>query len=172
MEVLDSPDGPRLPDGRMALCTLSGDVVACFNLNDSLEAVSWRRFAGGCASRWACVSWAGKSTWAAAMASCACTMMAMERRTTKALLRPRAASRLAYDLQADHAGNFYYGTGGSQLGPDEPWHGSSSASPRMVPLDAVASGFRAPNGLTIGRTTPSTWPRTRGSGYLPRKSAA
>ena len=47
----------------------------------------------------------------------------------------------AYDLQCDRAGNFYYGTGGNQLGPDEPWHGKLFRVTRDgSKLDPIATG--------------------------------
>jgi sugar lactone lactonase YvrE len=54
-------------------------------------------------------------------------------------------------LQTDRAGNFYFGTGGNQLGPEEPWHGPVfKVSADGAKIEPVARGFRAPNGLTIG----------------------
>lgn len=145
------------PDGRMALCTLSGDVWLVSNLNDSLEAVSWRRFAGGLREPMGLRIVGGK-----VHVGCRDGILRLHDENGDGEAdfyenfnsgRTLVANfhAFAYDLQTDRAGNFYYGTGGNQLGPDEPWHGKLfRVSADGTKLDAVASGFRAPNGLTIG----------------------
>jgi glucose/arabinose dehydrogenase len=145
-----------LPDGRLALCTLGGDVWIASGVDDSLAKVTWRRFAGGLREPMGLRVVGGKihvgcrdqitrlhdlnADGEADFYECV-----NDGRTLVANFHA-----FAYDLQTDRAGNFYYGTGGNQLGPDEPWHGPLfRVSADGKQLSAFAKGFRAPNGLTI-----------------------
>jgi glucose/arabinose dehydrogenase len=145
------------PDGRLALCTLGGDVWVASGLDDKLENVTWRRFAGGLREPTGLRIVDGKI-----IVGCRDQITRLhdlngdgeadfyECVNAGRTLVPNFHA-FAYDLQTDRAGNFYYGTGGNQLGENEPWHGKLyRVSPDGKKLDAVASGFRAPNGLTIG----------------------
>jgi glucose/arabinose dehydrogenase len=145
------------PDGRLALCTLGGDVWIASGLDEKLEHVTWRRFAAGLREPMGLRIVGGKIH-----VGCRDQITRLhdlngdgeadfyERLNAGRTLVPNFHA-FAYDLQTDRAGNFYYGTGGNQLGENEPWHGKLfRVSPDGAKLEAVASGFRAPNGLTIG----------------------
>lgn len=145
------------PDGRLALCTLGGDVWIVSGLDKDLGAVTWKRFAAGLREPMGLRILEGKVLVGGRdqitrlhdlnndgeADSYECVNARRE-------LVPNFHA-FAYDLQTDRAGNFYYVTGGNQLGPDEPWHGPlfrvSADGENIAP---VAKGFRAPNGLTIG----------------------
>ncbi len=146
-----------LADGRLALCTLSGDVWIAGNIDDALGNVSWRRFAGGLREPLGLRVVDGKI-----VVGCRDQITRLhdtngdgeadfyECVNAGRQLVPNFHA-FAYDLQTDRAGNFYFGTGGNQLGENEPWHGKLwRVSPDGANLHAVASGLRAPNGLTIG----------------------
>ncbi len=145
------------PDGRLAICTLGGDVWIAANLDAALAKVAWRRFAGGLREPMGLRIVNGKIH-----VGCRDGIIRLhddnsdgEADFYECLNSGRTLvanfHAFAYDLQTDRAGNFYYGTGGNQLGPDEPWHGKLfRVSANGSKLDAVASGFRAPNGLTVG----------------------
>lgn len=144
-----------LPDGTLALCTLSGDVWVAANIGDELANVSWRRFAGGLREPLGLRVVDGKI-----VVGCRDQITRLHDtngdgeadfyenvNAGRTLIANFHA--FAYDLQTDRAGDFYFGTGGNQLGEDEPWHGKLwRASGKK--LTAVATGLRAPNGLTIG----------------------
>ncbi len=145
------------PDGRLAICTLGGDVWIASGLDDSLAKVEWKRFAEGLREPMGLRIVAGRI-----VVGCRdqITQLSDTNRDDHAdfyeclnngrTLIPNFHA-FAYDLQTDRAGNFYFGTGGNQLGPDEPWHAKLfRVSSNGDKLEAIASGFRAPNGLTIG----------------------
>ena len=144
-----------LPDGKLAICTLSGDVWVASGLDEKLARVSWRRFAGGLREPLGLRVVDGKI-----IVGCRDQITCLhdtnndgeadfyENVNAGRTLVPNFHA-FAYDLQTDAAGDFIFGTGGNQLGADEPWHGKlwrASADGRS--LRAIASGFRAPNGIT------------------------
>ncbi len=145
-----------LPDGRLALCTLGGDVWIASGIDDSLAKVTWRRFAGGLREPMGLRVVDGKI-----LVGCRDQITRLHDLNGDGeadfyecvnMGRTLVANfhAFAYDLQTDPAGNFYYGTGGNQLGPDQPWHGKLwRVSPDGKKLVAYAKGLRAPNGLTI-----------------------
>lgn len=146
-----------LPDGRLAICTLGGDVWIAKGLDDSLSHVEWSLFAQGLREPMGLRIVSGEI-----YVGCRDQIIRLhdtdhdgtadfyECINNGRTLVPNFHA-FAYDLQTDRAGNFYFGTGGNQLGPDEPWHAKLfRVSPNGDKLEAIASGLRAPNGLTIG----------------------
>lgn len=145
------------PDGRLAICTLGGDVWIASGLDEKLEQVTWRRFAGGLREPLGLRILDGKIH-----VGCRDQITRLHDFNTDGEADfyecVNAARTLipnfhafAYDLQTDRAGNFYFGTGGNQLAENVPWHGPLyrvSADGKRI--EEVAKGFRAPNGLTIG----------------------
>ena len=145
------------PDGRVAMSTLGGDVWIASGLTKDLAHVTWRRFAAGLREPMGLKIVDGQivvggrdqitrlhdlnSDGEADFYECV--------NAGRELVANFHA--FAYDLQTDRAGNFYFGTGGNQLGPDEPWHGPLfRVSADGSKIEPIARGFRAPNGLTIG----------------------
>lgn len=146
-----------LPDGRLAVCTLSGDVWIAEGLDDALAAVVWRRFAGGLREPLGIQVVDGKI-----VVGCRDQIVRLhdtnddgeadfyECVNAGRQLVPNFHA-FAYDLQTDSGGRFYFGTGGNQLGENEPWHGQLwRVEKDGSQLKAIARGLRAPNGLTIG----------------------
>jgi glucose/arabinose dehydrogenase len=146
-----------LPDGRLALCTLSGDVWVVSGLDDRLENVTWRRFAGGLREPLG-LRVVGDEI----VVGCRDQITRLhdtngdgeadfyESLNAGRTLVPNFHA-FAYDLQTDRAGSFYFGTGGNQLGENEPWHAKLwQVSADGRDLKPIASGLRAPNGLTVG----------------------
>jgi glucose/arabinose dehydrogenase len=145
------------PDGRMAIATLGGDVWIAHGLDEKLSRVEWRRFAAGLREPLGLRIVDGRihvggrdqitrlhdlnEDGEADFYECV--------NAGRELVSNFHA--FAYDLQTDRAGNFYFATGGNQLGPDLPWHGPLfRVSADGAKMEAVARGLRAPNGLTIG----------------------
>ena len=146
-----------LPDGRLALCTLSGDVWIADGLDDTLFAVVWTRFAGGLREPLGLRVVDGKI-----VVGCRDQIVRLhdtnddgeadyyECVNAGRQLVPNFHA-FAYDLQTDSEGRFYFGTGGNQLGENEPWHGQLwRVEKDGGSLKPLARGLRAPNGLTIG----------------------
>jgi glucose/arabinose dehydrogenase len=144
-------------DGRLALTTLGGDVWIASGLTGDLAKITWRRFAAGLREPMGLRIFGGKIVVGGRDQITRlhdlnddgeadfyeCVNAGRE-------LVPNFHA-FAYDLQTDRAGNFYFGTGGNQLGPDEPWHGPLfRVSADGATIEPIARGFRAPNGLTIG----------------------
>jgi glucose/arabinose dehydrogenase len=145
------------PDGRLAMSTLGGDVWIASGITKDLATVTWRRFAAGLREPMGLRIVKGS-----VVVGCRDQITRLrdlngdgeadfyECVNADRELVPNFHA-FAYDLQTDRAGNFYFGTGGNQLGPDEPWHGPLfRVSADGSKIEPIARGFRAPNGLTIG----------------------
>lgn len=146
-----------LPDGRAVVATLNGDVWLVSGLDAKLESVRWKRFATGLYEplgvkvKDGTIYVHGKDQ----ITRLKDLNGDDEADFYESFNHDRYAvtnyHTFAFDLQTDRAGNFYYVTGGNQLGAHRPWHASIvRVSPDGAKSETVATGFRAPNGLTVG----------------------
>jgi hypothetical protein len=144
------------PDGRIAICTLNGEVWIGSGLDAELKKVTWKRLAIGLFEPLGLKVIDGK------------VLVRGRDQITRLhdlngdgeadfYERFNADNKLwlsyhafVFDLQADSKGNIYYVTGGNALGRERPWYS------RLIRVSAdgthsedVATGFRAPNGLSI-----------------------
>jgi len=145
-----------LPDGRIALCTMNGDVWIA-TVSASGTAVTWRRFAAGLYEP---------------LGLCVANGLILVTGRDQ-ITRLRDLDRdgeadhyecfnndrqlwpnyhtFAFDLQRDRAGNFYYIVGNNWAPPGTPGHNCLlRVSPDGERSEVVATGFRAPNGMSIG----------------------
>lgn len=145
------------PDGRLAVCTLNGDVWIVSGIDEKLQELSWRRYATGLYEPLGLRVVAGKLY-----------VLGRDRITRLHDLNddgeadfyenfnsdaPCSANYhgFAFDLDLDSKGNFYYTRAGQRMHPDLPMHGSLlRVSPDGSKLEAIASGLRAANGLCVG----------------------
>jgi hypothetical protein len=145
------------PDGRAAVATLNGDVWIVSGIDDALAHVRWKRFAVGLYEPLGLKVADGKVY-----------VHGRDRITrlhdlnndgeadfyesfnSDRLVYP-SYHAYAYDLQTDHAGNFYYVVGGAWLGTERPWHSCMiKVTPDGARSEIIATGFRAANGMAIG----------------------
>jgi glucose/arabinose dehydrogenase len=144
-------------DGRLAVCTLNGDVWVAGGVDEKLEKLSWRRFATGLyeplglrvvkdevyvlgrdqVTRLHDLNGDGEADF-------------YENFNNDA---PCSANYhgFAFDLDVDSKGNFYYARAGQRMHPTLPMHGALlRVSPDGSRLEPVAAGLRAANGLCVG----------------------
>jgi glucose/arabinose dehydrogenase len=144
-------------DGRIALCLMNGDVWICSGIDDSLQKLTWRRFAAGL-----------YEPLGLRIVNDVVYVLGRDQITRLHDLNSDgeadfyenfnndgvAASNyhsFAMDLQSDAAGNFYYSTAGQRAAPTLPHHGAlMRVSPDGSKLDVFAAGLRAANGLGVG----------------------
>jgi len=152
-----------LPDGRAVVATFHGDVFIASGLDEKLTKVTWRRFAAGLYHPLGLKVVKGE-----VLVTCRDGLWKLrdldgdgeadrydvfnfELKTTKNF------HEFVFDLQTDAAGNLYFIKAGpvrkGGRGFDEicDHHGVLfKVSPDGKDLSAVATGFRAPNGLAVG----------------------
>ena len=144
-------------DGKLAVCTLNGDVWVVSGIDDKLEKLSWRRFATGLyeplglrvvkdrvyvlgrdqITRLHDLNGDGEADF-------------YENFNNDA---PCSANYhgFAFDLDVDSKGNFYYTRAGQRMHPTLPMHGALlRVSPDGSKIEPVAAGLRAANGLCVG----------------------
>ncbi|MEO6035568.1 MAG: DUF6797 domain-containing protein, partial [Verrucomicrobiota bacterium] len=146
------------PDGRAAICTFHGDVFIVSGIDDSLEKITWKRFATGLFQPLGVKVVDGKVY-----------VLGRDQITRLHDLNNDGEAdfyenfnndtvvtanyhEFCLDLHTDRAGNFYFAKGA-------PWE-PEVTSPHQgcllkvskdgSKLEVVATGFRAPNGMTIG----------------------
>ena len=146
------------PDGRAAICTFHGDVYIVSGIDDTLEKLTWRRFATGMfqplglkivndtvyvlgrdqITRLHDLNHDGEADY-------------YENFNNDVIITPNY-HEFALDLQTDSQGNFYFAKGA-------PWEPEVTSphqgclfkvSPDGSRLEVIATGFRAPNGMTVG----------------------
>ncbi len=142
---------------RAAVCTMDGDVWIVSGIDASLAALTWKRFASGLfqslglrivddvvytlgrdqITRFHDFNGDGEADFYECFNNdCGVTPNYHE---------------FAHDLQTDSKGNFYYAKGSDLGGTKVPQHGSMVRVSRDGKTsDIVATGFRAPNGMSIG----------------------
>jgi hypothetical protein len=145
------------PDGRAALCTWDGDVWIVSGLDDKLDKVRWKRFAAGLhqplglkiindvihvagrdqITRLHDLNGDGEADF-------------YENLNNDAALTLQR-HEFVMDLQTDKAGNLYFGRSGHYVASKR---GDNCCvyklSPDGAKLEKFATGFREPNGLSIG----------------------
>jgi glucose/arabinose dehydrogenase len=144
-------------DGRIAICTLAGDVWIASGIDDGLAAVVWKRFATGLFEpmglrivhdqiyvlardqiiRLEDLQGDGEADHYQSF-------------NNDATVYPKY-NDFAFDLQSDRAGNFYYARGGHGAPVGTPLHAclvKVSADGRSSEI--YAEGLRAPNGMGMG----------------------
>ena len=144
-------------DGRLAVCTLNGDVWVVSGIDDKLERLEWRRFATGL-----------YEPLGLKVVDDKVYVLGRDRITRLHDLNgdgeadfyenfnaeaPCSANYhgFAMDLATDAAGNFYYTRAGQRMNPKFPFHGALLRVSRDgSKLEAVAAGLRAANGLAVG----------------------
>ena len=146
------------PDGRAAICTFHGEVFIVSGLDDSLEKVTWKRYASGLfqplgvkvvknhvyvlgrdqITRLHDLNKDGEADF-------------YENFNNDTVVTPNY-HEFCLDLHTDRAGNFYFAKGAPW--PPEvtsPHQGCLlKVSKDGSKMEVVATGFRAPNGMTIG----------------------
>jgi hypothetical protein len=147
-----------LPDGRAALCTFHGDVWIASGLDDKLERITWKRFATGLFQPLGLKVWQGKIY-----------VLGRDQITRLEDLNHDGEAdfyenfnndcvvtanyhEFALDLHADSHGNFFYCKGAPwEPNVNSPHQGTLiKISPDGSKSEIYATGFRAPNGMTIG----------------------
>jgi glucose/arabinose dehydrogenase len=150
-------------DGRAAVCTWSGDVWIVSGIDDSLQKVTWKRYAAGLfqalglkivddkvyvlgrdqITRLHDLNGDGEADF-------------YECFNNDVMITPNF-HEFIFDLQTDPEGNFYFVRGGPVRPGGRGWdkivphHGCLfKVSREGAKLDVVARGFRAPNGMGIG----------------------
>lgn len=147
-----------LPDGRAVIATLDGDVWIVSGIGDTLEKLTWKRFAAGLyqplglrvvdgtiyalgrdqITRLRDLNGDGEADF-------------YENFNNDCMLGP-SYGEYAMDLQVDPLGNFYYTKAGTMgYGSATPHNGCVlKVSKDGAKLEVVAIGFRAPMGLCVG----------------------
>lgn len=176
---------------RAAVCTMDGDVWIVSGINDTLEKLTWKRFASGLFQ-----------TLGLRIVNDTVYTLGRDQITKLVDLDndgeadyyedfnndcgvTPAYHEFAHDLQTDSQGNFYYLKGSNLGGAVVPYHGSLIKVAKDGKSSEVwTTGFRAPNGMTVGPgdvivtsdnqgnwtpTTPINWITRKGQfcGFLP-----
>jgi hypothetical protein len=147
-----------LPDGRAAICTFHGDVWVVSGIDDTLEKLTWKRFASGLFQPLGLkvvngdIYVAGRDQ---------ITILrdinndgeadAYENFNNDTVVTPNY-HEFVLDLHTDAQGNFYYAKGAPwEPAVTSPHQGTIlKVSPDGKKLEVVATGLRAPNGMTVG----------------------
>ncbi len=166
-------------DGRAAVCTWNGDVWIVSGIDDKLDHVSWKRFAAGLyeplglkivkdevyvlgrdqITRLHDLNNDGEADF-------------YENFNNDRNVDP-SYHAFCYDLQTDHAGNFYYVAGGNKIKPGIPGHSALfKLPPDGSKLEVIATGLRAPTARASARTMKFPAPTTRASGCPPAGSTS
>jgi len=147
-----------LPDGRAAVCTFHGDVWIVSGIDDTLEKLTWKRFATGLFQPLGLKVVKGDIYVAGRDQITRLKDLnkdgeadLYENFNNDTVVTPNY-HEFVLDLHTDSKGNFYYAKGA-------PWEPSVSSphqgtilkvSPDGKKLEVFATGLRAPNGMTVG----------------------
>ncbi|MBI3854158.1 MAG: hypothetical protein HY293_00545 [Planctomycetes bacterium] len=144
-------------DGRIAFSTWSGDVWIVSGIDGTLGQLSWKRFATGLyeplglrivddkiyalgrdqITRLHDLNGDGEADFYESFSNLGVTMASYH--------------AFHYELQTDREGNFYYIVGGNHVEPDVALHNCLfKVSKDGSTMEAIATGFRATNGMSIG----------------------
>jgi glucose/arabinose dehydrogenase len=144
-------------DGRVAVCTWSGDVWVCSGIDAGLGKLEWKRFAAGLyeplglrivddkvyalgrdqITRLHDLNGDGEADFYESFSNLGVTMASYH--------------AFHYDLQTDREGNFYYIVGGNHVDPEVALHNCLlKVSKDGTSMESIATGFRATNGMAIG----------------------
>lgn len=149
--------------GSAALSTWNGDVWVCSGIDDKLEKLTWRRFASGMFQTLGLKVIDGKVyTLGRDQITRLHDLNAdgeadfYENFNNDVAITP-GFHEFQFDLQTDPQGNLYFIKGGAVRGggrgfePVVPHHGTIlTVSPDGSKLAVYATGFRAPNGMSVG----------------------
>ena len=146
------------PDGRAAICTFHGEVWIVSGINDTLERLTWKRYATGLFQGLGLKIVEGKIY---VLGRDQITILHDLNNDGEAdyyqnfnndIIVTANYHEFALDLHTDRAGNFYFAKGA-------PWEpvvtspnqgGLFRVSKDGSKLEMIATGLRAPNGMTIG----------------------
>jgi len=144
-------------DGRAAVATWNGDVWLVSGLDDTLERVTWKRFAAGLFEPLGL-----RIVNDEVFVLCRDQLMRLrdlngdgaadfhECFNNDTWVSP-SYHAFAFDLQTDRAGNFYYARCGQRVDPALPLNGGLvRVSKDGSRAELVATGLRAANGLAVG----------------------
>jgi len=162
-----------LPDGRIALCEITGDVWVSSPLTPKLDKLSWKRFATGMFEPLGLRVVDGKIY---VLGRDQITRLHdldgdgeadfYENFNNDRVISPNYHA-FAFDLQTDSAGNFYYAVCGHRAAPGLPDHACMiRVSKDGSKMDVYASGIRSPNGLGMSPSDVLTYGDNQGN-YTP-----
>ena len=146
------------PDGRAAVCTFHGDVYVVSGIDDSLENLTWRRYATGMFQPLG-LKIVGETIYV--LGRDQITRLHDLNHDGEAdyyenfnndIIVTSNYHEFALDLHTDSRGNFYFAKG-APWEPDvtSPHQGCLfRVAPDGSKLEVIATGFRAPNGMTVG----------------------
>lgn len=147
-----------LPDGRAVICTFHGDVWLVSGIDDGLSKLSWKRFATGLFQPLGVKVDAGRIYVAGRDQITRLTDLNndgeadfYENFNNDTVVTPNY-HEFVLDLHTDSKGNFYYAKGAPwEPAVTSPHQGTLlKVSPDGGKLEVVATGLRAPNGMTVG----------------------
>lgn len=144
-------------NGRLAVCTLNGDVWIVSGIDEKLEHLSWRRYATGL-----------YEPLGLRVVDDKVYVLGRDQITRLHDLNNDGEADFyenfnsdapcsgnyhgfAFDLDVDSKGNFYYARAGQRMHPDLPMHGALlRVSQDGSNIEPIAAGLRAANGLCVG----------------------
>jgi len=146
-----------LPDGRLAVSTMNGDVWIVSEVGETLQSLTWKRYASGLFEPLGLRVADGKI-----YVTCRDRIVRLNdlNNDGEADFYENFNSDshtfdsyhdFAFDLQSDSEGNFYYVKGGNQVGWELDDHSVVvKVSKDGAKREYIARGFRAPNGMGMG----------------------
>jgi len=146
-----------LPDGRLAVSTMNGDVWIVSGVGETLQSLTWKRYASGLFEPLGLRVVDGKI-----YVTCRDRIVRLVdvNNDGEADFYENFNSDshtfdsyhdFTFDLQTDSVGNFYYVKGGNQVGWDLDDHSVVvKVSKDGAKREYIARGFRAPNGMGMG----------------------
>ncbi len=146
-------------DGRIALCSLSGDVWIASGIGEHIETVTWKRFATGLFQPLGLKIVKGEI-----FVICRDALIRLNdlnkdgeadfyESVNRDIANGAHFHEFCLDLQTDKEGNFYTLKGSNLNASTRPQQGTLlKISPDGGKLEIIANGFRAPNGLSITPT--------------------
>jgi hypothetical protein len=147
-----------LPDGRAAVCTFHGDVWLVSGINDTLEKLTWKRFATGLFQPLGLKVVKGEIYVAGRDQITRLKDLNQdseadhyENFNNDTVVTPNY-HEFVLDLHTDSKGNFYYAKGAPwEPNVTSPHQGTIlRVSPDGKKMEVFATGLRAPNGMTVG----------------------
>ncbi len=147
-----------LPDGRAAICTFHGDVWLVSGINDTLEKLTWKRFATGLFQPLGLKVVKGDIYVAGRDQITRLKDLNndseadyYENFNNDTVVTPNY-HEFVLDLHTDSKGNFYYAKGAPwEPNVTSPHQGTIlKVSPDGKKMEVFATGLRAPNGMTVG----------------------
>lgn len=145
-------------DGRAALCSLTGDIWIVDGLNQSLETLTWKRFAAGLYQPLGLkivndtIYVTGRDQITRLHDLNNDDEADFYENFNNDVLTGSHYHEFCFGLETDSRGNFYFTKGGNLGAASVPHHGTLlKVSGDGKKMEIVADGFRAPNGVAISR---------------------